>query len=134
MTNDKKITAGGNPAAEVNLHSHFATKIRDGQTLNSYSIEVSYLDCDTLQLKTITIEASDEARSLLLIALTKNGVSRAEALEKYSILSLTQHVHKIRKKCSYWHVIETEIIKPKGYGRYHLPPDIKLRLFTLGGK
>lgn len=36
MTNDKKITAGGNPAAEVNLHSHFATKIRDGQTLNSY--------------------------------------------------------------------------------------------------
>jgi hypothetical protein len=129
----------GNPhekirRAEVSLQSEFATKIINGQIKNRYIVEISFYQNEDDKPKYHYLGASDEARSLLLLACTKHGITRTEALDKYFILSLTQHVSEIRKHCGYWDVIDTERVGPKRYARYHLSKDITIRLFKIGGQ
>lgn len=132
MKSDKKITAGVNPAAEVNLHSDFATKIINGQILNGYVLEIILPGTATAELRKFYVSSSKAARSLLIMYAIKMGVTRAEALGGYFVLSITQHAHQMRHD---WGLeIETERVPPTGYARYHLISPITIRILTNGGK
>ncbi len=130
MTNDKKITAGYEPAAEVSLHSDFATKIVNGQIKNGYVLEIILSGTETTEPHKFYVGASNAARSLLIMYAIKMGVTRAEALGGYFVLSITQHVHKMRHE---WGLeIETERVPPTGYARYHLISPVTVNIIVGG--
>ncbi len=74
-------------------------------------------------------------RSLKLLKENKaTGLTRAEALEKYGILSLTQHVHTLRHEYSI--EIFTEWVnadETTKYGRYYLISNISFPSQENGG-
>lgn len=132
MSQKKKNAAGGNLTAEVNLHSDFATKIINGQILNGYVLEIIIPRTATAEPRKFFINSSKGARSLLIMYAIKMGVTRAEALGGYFVLSITQHVSKMRHD---WGLeIETERVPPTGYARYHLLSPITMRILTNGGE
>lgn len=136
MTNQKKTPSGlGNrKGAEISLYSNFATKILNRQAQSGYVVEISFRRNEGNGPEYHYLGKCDAARSLLLIARSKQGATRAEALERYFILSLSQHVHIVREHCNFWYVIDTERVGPTRYARYHLPDDIAIRLFKDGGR
>jgi len=132
MGQKKKNAVGGNLTAEVNLHSEFATKIINGQILNGYALEIILPGTATAEPRKFFVSSSKAARSLLIMYAIKMGVTRAEALGGYFVLSITQHVSKMRH---HWGLeIETERVQPTGYARYHLISPITIRILTNGGK
>lgn len=77
------------------------------------------------------IAKGKEAKSLYYLYALKRGLTRAEALDRYFVLSLTQHVHTMRHE---WGLeIHTERILPTKYARYHLVSKIRIRILK-GGK
>ena len=120
--------------AEVSLYSNIATKILKRQPQSGYVLEISFRRKEGDEFEYHYLSTSDTARSLLLIARAKHGVTRAEALEKYFILSLSQHVHIVREHCNFGDVVDTERVGLKRYARYHVPEDVEIRLFKTGGK
>lgn len=135
MTKQKKGPGGGNrKGALVSLNSDYALKILNGQAQSGYFVELSFRRNEDAEHELHYVGASDEARSLLLIARHKKGITRAEALGEYWILCLTQHVRLIRKHCVFFNVIDTERVGPKRYARYHLPEGVSIRLFQNGGR
>ena len=132
MINGQKITAGYEPAAEVNLHSDFATKIINGQILNGYVLEINLPGTANAEPRKFLVGSGKTARSLLIMYAIKMGVTRAEALGAFFVLSITQHVHQMRHD---WGLeIETERVPPTGYARYHLLSPITIRILQKGGK
>lgn len=94
------------------------------------SIEVSVMDGRRVLKKFIA--TGKEARSLYFLYQLKRGLTRAQALEKYFVLSLTQHVHTMRHE---WELeILTERIQPTRYARYHLVSNIRIRALKGGRK
>lgn len=78
--------------------------------------------------------AGKAARSLQLLKESKAGLTRMEALERYGVLSLTQHVHTLRH--DYGLHIETEWIivdEKTKYGRYHLISKVSFSSPSNGG-
>lgn len=72
------------------------------------------------------------ARSLWYLYQCKDGLTRAEALDRHFILSLTQHVHYFRNELGL--KILTERIPPTRYANYHLITPISIRVLSQGGK
>ncbi len=129
----QKETAGCEPAElEISLHSDFAKKIVNGQARSGYALEVFHSLNDKDKPRKFYLASSNAARSLLILYLIKIGVTRAEALGEYFLLSLTQHVSKIRHE---WGLeIETERVPPTGYARYHLLSPVTIRILRQGGQ
>lgn len=129
MTDAKGKTPGGKPGAEVSLHSNFASKITTGQIKSGYVLEIILPGTAGAEPRSFYVRSSKPAYSLLLLYLKKLGMTRAEALDQYFVLSLTQHVHIMRK---YWDLdVVTELIPPDNYARYHLPP-LTIKIYKTG--
>lgn len=125
MTDKKKKLGAGSTEINKNfLTSNYIEKIKSGQTDYAYWLELVFEDQNK---DSFFLPASKEAKSLLLIYRAKNGLTRAEALERHFILCLTQHVAKIRHV---WGLnIFTEHVGPKRYGRYHLLTPLVINVY-----
>ncbi len=129
MTHTKRKTPGGNRGVEVSLHSDFVSKVATGQIKSGYVLEIVLPGTAQAEPRSFYVRSSKPAFSLLLLYLKKLGMTRAEALDQYFILSLTQHVHIMRK---YWDLdVVTELIPPDNYARYHLPP-LTIKIYQTG--
>lgn len=129
MTGSKRKTPGGNRGVEVSLHSNFASKVATGQIKSGYVLEIILPGTAQAEPRSFSVWSCKPARSLLLLHLHKAGMTRAEALDQYSVLSLTQHVHIMRKD---WDLdVMTELIPPDDYARYHLPP-VTIKIYQTG--
>lgn len=116
--------------AEVSVHSDFATKIINGQIKSGYVLEIILPSTATAESRTFYVTGGKAARSLLIMYAIKLGMTRAEALGEYFVLSITQHVHKMRHE---WELeIETERVPPTGYARYHLLSPVTIRILKGG--
>lgn len=130
FTKENPATNGAH--SEILLLDNNTQKLKKGQTRNAFVIEVAILSDDPKNPNVTMVITGKPARSLWLLYNCKNGLSRAEALEKYSILSITQHVSKMRHK---WDLeILTERVQPTRYAIYHLITPVFIRLLNREGQ
>lgn len=105
---------------------------KKGQCKNGFIIEVTVDSVNPENTPVVMVLDGDAARSLLYLYERQRGLSRAEALSQYSVLSLTPHVFKMRHK---WGLeIFTEKVPPTGYGIYHLITPVSIRILSQGGQ
>lgn len=128
----KRKAAGFEPAAIVSTHDDTANKIMTGQYKNTWALEIIIKLEDEKTTPEPFFISGKQARSLLSLYRSKNGLTRAESLAHFFILSLTQHVFDLRHDLDL--EIWTERIDETRYGRYHLLSPLEIRIFLAKGE
>lgn len=135
FTKDTAITkqnpvCGG--ACLTTVISNDTPKPKKGQCKNGFIIEVT-IQSDNPEDPPIVYNLDGKpARSLWYLYQCQAGLTRAEALDRHFILSLTQHVHYFRTKLGL--EIQTERIPPTRYANYHLITPVSIRILSQGGQ
>jgi len=132
MDDFKKENPATNGACLTTDISNNTPKPKKGQCKNGFTIEVTIQPDNPENTPFAIVLDGDAARSLLYLYERQRGLSRAEALSKYGVLSLTPHVFRMRHK---WGLdIFTERVPPTRYGIYHLITPVSIRILSQGGQ
>lgn len=132
MENFTKQNPATNGACLTTDISNVTPKPKKGQCKNGFIIEVT-IQPDNPENPTIVFNLDGKpARSLWYLYQCQAGLTRAEALDRHFILSLTPHVYYFRHKLGL--DILTERVPPTGYANYHLITPVSIRILSQGGQ
>ncbi len=125
-----------NPAANGAHSKRFDTsknskEQKNEQHQNDFTIEITVHSGDPEAPANVFVLHGKPAKSLWYLYQYQTGLTRAEALDKHFILSLTQHVHYFRSELDL--DILTERIPPTRYANYHLITPVSIRILSQGG-
>lgn len=112
--------------------SNDTPKTKKGQCKNGFIIEVTIQPDNPEDPPLILVIDGKPARSLWHLYQCQAGLTRAEALDRHFILSLTQHVRYFRTELGL--EILTERIPPTRYANYHLITPASIRILSQGGQ
>jgi len=98
------------------------------QRKNGFALEIRIHSDNPKDIPVVLVVSGKPAYSLWHLYTRKGGLSRADALSKYFILCLTQHVHFFRHELDL--EIFTEKVPPTGYGIYHLITPLSIRILS----
>jgi hypothetical protein len=126
-----------NPAMNgANLNAIYAfkgtPKTKKAQRKNGFIVEVTIRPDNPEDSPIVFNLDGKPACSLWYLYQCQAGLTRAEALDRHFILSLTQHVRYFRKDLGL--DILTERIPPTRYANYHLITPVSIRILSQGGQ